>query len=182
MNLSSKTFSDMGLQNKWLKVGLGFCSVVILLLLLERYDSDVKIVFVPSVVTEGMSVSSKGVSDDYLTYMSKDIAYLLLNVTPAGADGAAKRVQTLIHPASYKVISRELGDYFEGIKNKKISLSFSVLDIELDKESLSTYVSGYLKSHAGRKEVSSEFKRYEVSFARSGTLLRLKGFKEVSNE
>ena len=182
MNLSSREFSDISVQNKWLKMGLGFCGVVIILLFFDRYNADREIVLVPSVVTDGMSVSSKSVSEDYLMYMSKDIAYLLLNVTPATAPSAAKNVQRLIHPESYKLISKQLNTYFDGIENKKISLSFSVLNFDINKDDLIVYVSGYLKTHAGKTEVSSKFKRYEISFARSGTILRLSGFKEVSSE
>ena len=152
-------------------------SIVLLSITLLRQEKTT--VVVPGYTGNQFSVSTKGVSREYLELVSKDIIFTMLNITPYNHEYIRERMLTLVAPEEYGKVKYELEQMIDDLKLRQISLRFVPTILELDEKLLTTEISGYLTSYVGIKQTEHRLVKYKLGFAYRGGRLMLIEFREL---
>ena len=152
-------------------------SIVILSCTLLRQDRVT--VIVPGYTGNQFSVSTRGVSREYLELVSKDTIFTLLNITPYN-DYAREKILKITSPEKYGKVKQEIEGMIEDLITRQISLRFVPVKLELNEEKLTADISGYLASYVGVKQTENAFVKYRLGFEYQGGVLTLIEYKELT--
>lgn len=139
---------------------------------------DREIVLQP-VLTRPMTLSSAGVSPEYLEAVTRDAALLTLNRTPQSMEYWMQAVLEIVHPAAYGKVKGDLMEILEDQRGSSIAQFFTMSAITVDPDALTSEVTGTLHTMVGRQEVSAVEKKFRYGWSYTGVSLKLVQFGMV---
>ncbi|MGB3470895.1 MAG: type IV conjugative transfer system protein TraE [Erythrobacter sp.] len=152
---------------------------LLVLLLIFGFTRDREIVLQP-VLRSPLTVSSSGVSEEYLEMVTRDTALVALNRSPENLNYWMKSILEIAAPEQHGALKRELMKVVEEQGGSSISQYFTIGTILVDPETLTSEVSGTLHTVVGSKAVTAEHKRFRFTWKYSGLSLQLIGFGMVT--
>jgi len=159
-------------------VALVLAGLVVLLFLVGA-TRDREIVLQPIVRTP-LTLSSSGVSKDYLEMVTRDTALMTLNRSPENLQYWMDSILAIATPESHGALKRDLMKIVNEQNGSTISQYFTLTGMKVDPEALTSEVSGTLHTVVGSKSVTAEPKIFRFYWAYRGLSLQLKGFGMVS--
>ena len=139
---------------------------------------DREVVLQP-VLRTPLTLSSSGVSKEYLEAVTRDAAVLTLNRTPQSLDYWMNSVLEMVHPSAYGEVKADLLKIAEDQRGSSIAQFFTMESLKVDTEGLSSEVSGTLHTMVGRQEVSAVQKTFHYGWVYNGLSLKLVQFGMV---
>jgi conjugal transfer pilus assembly protein TraE len=155
--------------------GMGALTILLFIVILSR---DREVVLQP-VLRSPLTVSSAGVSREYLEMITRDTVVLTLNRTPQNLeywmnsvlDITAPRVQGKIKADLLKIVNEQRGS--------SIAQFFTIEKMEIDAKNLRSEVTGELNTIVGSKVIARERRTFRYDWEYSGLTLKLIGFGMV---
>lgn len=151
------------------------------LLLLFSATRSREVVLQP-VLRSPLTLSSAGVSREYLELMTRDTAILTLDRSPGSLEYWMKSVLEIVAPRAQGKIKADLLQIVKEQSGSSISQYFQIQSMEIDTENLRSSVSGKLNTVVGQKVVSSDIRTFQFDWEYSGLSLKLIGFGMVQPE
>ena len=140
---------------------------------------DERLVLVPTLSSKAALTTSR-VSADYLELITRDVAFLTLNRSPAGLDYWMEEILALVHPTAYGRVKAELMKLVAEQRGSDVSQSFRLMGIRVDPKALTSEVTGELATIVGRQVVAKERRSYRLTWVYAGFRLSLLGFEDVT--
>ena len=140
--------------------------------------SDEAIVLVP-ITSERVELSSGGIEATYLELVSRDTALMLLNRAPESLDYWMESILKLADPAARGSLKAELIKIVDEQRGSDISQAFVIAQIHVDPDTLTSTVSGTLKTFVGAQVIASQTRSFEFIWHRHGLSLGLTGFRQL---
>lgn len=137
-----------------------------------------EVLLVPTTRTP-LVISSAGVSAEYLEFVTRDVALVLLNRSPEGLDYWMGQILALADPAQRGRLKAELLRIVEEQRGSEVTQAFVISKLEVDPRALTSEVSGMLKTFVGEQVISSEERRFRFDWTYRGLRLALSGFAVV---
>ena len=139
---------------------------------------DREVVLQP-VLRTPLTISSAGVSREYLEAVTRDAAVLTLNRTPQSLEYWMSSVLEMVHPSAYGQVKADLLKIVDDQRGSSIAQFFTVESIKVDPDRLTSQVSGVLHTMVGRQEVSANPKTFRYGWVYNGLSLKLVQFGMV---
>ena len=139
---------------------------------------DREVVLQP-VLRTPLTLSSAGVSREYLEAVTRDAAVLTLNRTPQSLDYWMKSVLEMVHPSAYGQVKADLLKIIDDQRGTSIAQFFTVESLKVDTDGLTSEVTGVLHTMVGRQEVSATSKTFHYGWVYNGLSLKLVQFGMV---
>lgn len=158
--------------------GLGVALIVAVSLAATR-DRD--IVLLPT-VSRQMTISSAGVQADYLEFVTRDAALMLLNRSPEALDYWMDAVLKIADPSSYGRLKAELVRIVEEQRGSDVTQAFVIRSMTVDPKALTSEVKGTLKTFVGAQVIASDERRFRFTWTYRGLRLALSGFAQLPPE
>ena len=152
-----------------------------ILLFVVTVSRDREIVLQP-VLRSPLTVSSAGVSREYLEMITRDTAVLTLNRTPQNLEYWMNAVLEITSPRMQGRIKADLLKIVNEQRGSSIAQFFTIENMKIDTENLRSEVSGQLHTIVGSKVISSERRTFRYDWEYSGLTLKLIGFGMVTPE
>lgn len=127
-----------------------------------------------------LTISSSGVSKDYLEMVTRDTALLALNRSPENLNYWMESILEIAAPEQHGALKRELMKIIQEQGGSSISQYFTIASIRVDPETLTSEVIGALHTVVGSKSVTAEPRRFRFTWKYSGLSLQLTGFGMVT--
>jgi len=140
-----------------------------------------EVVLVPTAARQ-LTVSSAGVSTDYLELVTRDAALMLLNRSPEGLDYWMAEILRLADPASHGRLKGELVRIVEEQRGSEVTQAFVITSMTVDPDALTSEVAGTLKTFVGAQVIASDERRFRFAWTYRGLRLTLSGFTQISAE
>ena len=156
-------------------IGLAGLSAVLGLAASSR---DREVVLQP-VLRTPVTISSAGVSREYLEAVTRDAAVLTLNRTPQSLDYWMKAVLEMVHPSAYGEVKADLMKIVDDQRGSSVSQYYTLESLKVDPDSMTSEVSGVLHTIVGRQEVSASPKTFRYGWVYNGISLKLVQFGMV---
>lgn len=150
-----------------------------LLLFTVSLSRDREVVLQP-VLRSPLTVSSAGVSREYLEMITRDTVVLTLDRSPQNLEYWMNAVLDITSPRSQGKIKADLLKIVNEQRGSSISQFFTIEKMEIDPKNLRSQVSGELHTIVGNKVVSSERRTFRYDWEYSGLSLKLVGFGMVT--
>lgn len=166
------------LQRNAMGVGLLAMAIVTLIAVISSAGDDKEIVLQP-ILRSDLTISSAGVSKQYLEMVTRDAAFLILNRSPENLQYWRKSILKMADPKAHGKLKRELGKVVDKQSNSDISQYFEPIQFVIDTKKLETTVSGHVNTVVGTKITSTQFKRFKFQWTYTGLSLRLSGFGQI---
>ena len=138
-------------------------------------------VILQPVLQSPLTISSSGVSRDYLELITRDTAYAVLNRTPQSLDYWMNSVLKITDPASYGTVKAQMLRAVGQLRGSDITQTIDINMIDIHEKELRSTVTGVLHVFVGQKEVSQTPVRYYFIWSYHGLSLKLKGFGSVTD-
>ncbi len=151
------------------------------LLLLVGATRDREVILQP-IARSPLTISSSGVSRDYLEMVTRDTALMTLNRSPENLQYWMDSVLAIATPESHGALKRDLLKIVDEQRGSSVAQFFTIDGMRVDPERLTSEVSGTLHTIVGSKEVSAEPRRFRYHWAYRGLSLRLRGFGMVQSK
>ncbi|WP_375244195.1 type IV conjugative transfer system protein TraE [Sphingomonas parapaucimobilis] len=161
-------------------VAIVLAAAVALLLLLSA-SRDREVVLQP-VLRSPLTVSSAGVSREYLEMVTRDTAILTLDRSPANLDYWMKSVLEIVSPRAQGKIKADLLRIVDEQRGSSISQYFTLQSMKIDPANLQSTVTGQLNTVVGQKIITSQVRTFRFDWEYSGVSLKLIGFGMVQPE
>jgi len=145
---------------------------------LAAASRDREVVLQP-VLRTPLTLSSAGVSREYLEAVTRDAAVLTLNRTPQSLDYWTKAVLEMVHPSAYGQVKADLMKIVDDQRGSSIAQYFTMESLKVDPEGLTSEVTGVLHTMVGRQEVSATSKTFHYGWVYNGLSLKLVQFGMV---
>jgi len=142
---------------------------------------DREVLLVPT-TRAPLTVSSAGVSAQYLEFVTRDAALLLLNRSPEGLDYWMSQILELADPAANGTLKGELMKIVEEQRGSDVTQAFVIKELKVDPGSLTSEVKGTLKTFVGAQVIASDERRFRFSWTYQGLRLALAGFVQLPPE
>lgn len=142
---------------------------------------DREIVLQP-ILRSTMTVSSSGVSRDYLEAVTRDTAVLTLDRSPQNLEYWMKSVLDITAPSAQGKVKADLMKIVEEQRGSSISQFFTIQSMDLDPRKLTSDVTGDLHTIVGAKVISKEHRTFRFTWKYSGVSLQLIGFAMLAPE
>lgn len=142
---------------------------------------DREVVLVPT-VRAPLTVSSAGVSAQYMEFVTRDAALMLLNRSPEGLDYWMSQILELADPAANGTLKGELMKIVEEQRGSDVTQAFVIKEIKVDPAALSSEVKGTLKTFVGATVIGSDERRFRFRWTYQGLRLGLSGFVQISTD
>ena len=152
---------------------------LLVLLLIFGFTRDREIVLQP-VLRSPLTVSSSGVSKEYLEMVTRDTALIALNRSPENLNYWMETILEIAAPEAHGALKRDLMKVVKEQGNSSISQYFTIGAIRVDSDTLTSEVSGTLHTVVGSKAVTAEHKRFRFTWKYSALSLQLVGFGMIS--
>lgn len=158
-------------------VALVLAGLVVLLFLVGA-TRDREIVLQP-IVRSPLTLSSSGVSEQYLEMVTRDTALMTLNRSPENLEYWMDSILAIATPEAHGSLKRDLMKILNEQRGSSISQYFTLAGMKVDPEKLTSEVTGTLHTVVGSKAVTAEIKRFRFIWKYSGLSLQLQGFGMV---
>jgi len=135
---------------------------------------DREVVLQP-ILRSPITVSSAGVSREYLEMVTRDTVVLTLNRSPQNLEYWMNSVLDIAAPEAQGRIKGDLLKIVNEQRGSSISQFFTIEKMELDTKGLHSEVSGNLHTVVGNKVVSNESRTFRYDWKYSGLSLKLIG-------
>ena len=139
---------------------------------------DREVVLQP-VLRTPLTISSAGVSREYLEAVTRDAAVLTLNRTPQSLEYWMTSVLEMVHPSAYGQVKADLLKIVDDQRGSSIAQFFTVESMKVDPDGLTSEVTGVLHTMVGRQEVSANQKTFRYGWVYNGLSLKLVQFGMV---
>jgi conjugal transfer pilus assembly protein TraE len=159
---------------------LGLSGLVAILLLVGA-ARDREIVLQP-IARSPLTLSSSGVSADYLEMVTRDTALMTLNRSPENLQYWMDSVLAIAAPESHGALKRDLLKIVDEQRGSSVSQFFTIDGMTVDPDALTSEVTGTLHTIVGSKEVSAEPRRFRYQWTYRGLSLQLRGFGSVRSD
>ncbi|MDE8652847.1 type IV conjugative transfer system protein TraE [Novosphingobium album (ex Liu et al. 2023)] len=159
-------------------VAAALCALTILLLIFT-VSRDREVVLQP-ILRSPVTVSSAGVSREYLEMITRDTVVLTLNRSPQNLEYWMNSVLDITAPSAQGKIKADLLKIVNEQRGSSISQFFTIERMELDTRNLRSEVSGSLHTIVGNKVISNERRTFRYDWEYSGLSLKLIGFGMVT--
>ncbi len=159
-------------------VALVLAGLVVLLFLVGA-TRDREIVLQP-IVRSPLTLSSSGVSEQYLEMVTRDTALMTLNRSPENLEYWMDSILAIATPEAHGSLKRDLMKILNEQRGSSISQYFTLAGMKVDPEKLTSEVTGTLHTVVGAKSVTAEPKTFRFYWAYRGLTLQLKGFGMVT--
>lgn len=136
-------------------------------------------VILAPVLRSPLTLSSAGVSREYLEAVTRDAAVLTLNRTPQSLDYWLKSVLEIVDPRAYGAVKADLLRIVQDQQGSSIAQYFTIETMKVDPEALTSDVSGTMHTMVGREEVSAAPKTFHYGWTYNGVSLKLVQFGMV---
>lgn len=150
-------------------------AVVILILFTMASTRDREIVLQP-ISRSPLTLSSAGVSPEYLEMVTRDFALLALNRSPETLGYWMENILEMTDPRSRGDVKRDLLKIVNEQKGSQITQFVTINSIKTDPEALTSDVTGVLHTVAGSKEVTAQVRTFRFTWTYTGVSLKLLGF------
>lgn len=157
---------------------LGLASALLLIFTLSR---DREVVLQP-VLRSPLTVSSAGVSRDYLELITRDVVLLTLDRNPQNLEYWMESVLAITAPRAQGRLKADLMKIVEEQRGSSIAQFFTIQSMTLDPDRLTSEVTGELHTIVGSKVVSRQLRSFRYRWEYSGLSLKLIGFGMVEEE
>lgn len=142
---------------------------------------DTEVVLVPT-APKRLSISSAGIGAEYLEFVTRDAALMLLNRSPEGLDYWMAQILELADPAEHGKLKAELVRIVDEQRGSDVTQAFVIKAMTVTPKDLTSEVKGTLKTFVGAQVVASEEKTFRFSWTYRGLRLALAGFAPVDPE
>jgi conjugal transfer pilus assembly protein TraE len=166
-------------QRNLLAIAAAVLAGLVVLLFLIGATRDREVVLQP-IMRSPLTISSNGVSADYLELVTRDVALMTLNRSPENLEYWMDSVLEVAAPESHGALKRDLVKIVDEQRGSSVSQFYTIESLKVDPARLVSEVTGILHTVVGSKEVTREPKRFRFHWAYAGLSLRLKGFGMVS--
>lgn len=154
-------------------------AVVVVILFMVGTTRDREVVLQP-ILRSPTTISSSGVSKDYLEMVTRDTALIALNRSPENLNYWMNSILEIAAPEQHGELKRDLMKVLKEQGGSSISQYFTISSMTVDPENLTSDVTGTLHTVVGSKAVTAEIRRFRFIWKYSGLSLQLKGFGMVS--
>ncbi|WP_422346036.1 type IV conjugative transfer system protein TraE [Parasphingorhabdus sp.] len=168
-------------QRNWLALLAAGLAVTSLVAIAAGSMQSREIVLVP-VTGQSLTLSSAGVSREYLELVTRDTALMLLNRSPEGLDYWMEQILKLADPAAHGRLKSELVKIVSEQRGSDIAQAFVIRSLVIDPKELRSEVTGTLKTFVGAQVIASEERKFVFRWTYSGLRLALTGFSQVPTE
>ena len=139
---------------------------------------DREIILQP-VLRSPLTLSSSGVSREYLEAVTRDAAVLTLNRTPQSLDYWMKSVLESVDPRAFGAVKADLLKIVQDQRGSSIAQYFTLESMKVDPATLTSEVVGTMHTMVGREEVSAAPKVFHYGWTYNGVSLKLVQFGMV---
>ena len=167
-------------QRKLLLVAGGASFLTNLALVSAISTRDREVILQP-ISTRPLAISSTGVSAEYLELVTRDVALMLLNRSPAALDYWMEQILKLADPSAYGRLRAELVKIVTEQRGSDLSQAFVITGLSVDPAQLTSVVDGDLKTFVGGQVIASEHKRFRFGWRYVGLRLSLLSFSLIPN-
>lgn len=161
-------------------VASGLCALT-LLLFIFTVSRDREVVLQP-ILRSPVTVSSAGVSREYLEMITRDTVVLTLNRSPQNLEYWMNSVLAITAPSAQGKIKADLLKIVNEQRGSSISQFYTIEKMDLDTKNLRSEVTGSLHTIVGNKVISNERRTFRYDWEYSGLSLKLIGFGMVVAE
>ena len=168
-------------QRNLLLLAASALAVLAAILLLIGFSRDREVVLQP-VLRSPLTISSAGVSREYLELITRDVVVLTLDRSPSNLEYWMESVLAIASPRSHGKLKTELLKILDEQRGSSIAQFFTIQKMELDPRNLRSRVTGERHTIVGDKVISKERRTFQYDWEYSGVSLRLVGFGMVSSE
>ena len=154
-------------------------AALVVVLFLIGATRDREIVLQPIARTP-LTLSSSGVSEDYLEMVTRDTALMTLNRSPENLEYWMDSILAIATPEAHGSLKRDLMKIVSEQNGSSISQYFTIASMKVDPKALTSEVSGTLHTVVGSKSVTAEPKTFRFYWAYRGLSLQLTGFGMVT--
>lgn len=165
-------------QRNMLVLACASLGVIALFALVGAASKDREVVLQP-VLTNPLTISSQGVSRQYLELVTRDASVLMFNRTPQNLEYWIESVLKITHPSAYGRLKGELLKIANDQRGSSVAQYFTIEAMKVDPAGLTSEVTGVLHTLVGRQEVSAIKRTFRFDWTYSGVELRLVGFGAV---
>ena len=151
---------------------------LVVLLFIIGATRDREVVLQP-ILRNPLSISSSGVSADYLEMVTRDTALIALNRSPENLTYWMDSILEIAAPEAHGALKRDLMKVVQEQGGSSISQYYTISSMSVDPDRLTSEVSGTLHTVVGSKAVTAEVKRFRFIWKYSGLSLQLVGFGMV---
>lgn len=162
-------------QRNMLAIAAVALAAVSLILFTMASTRDREIVLQP-ISRSPLTLSSAGVSHEYLEMVTRDVALLALNRSPETLRYWMDNILEVTDPSSRGALKRDLLKIVTEQRGSQITQFFTINYIRSDPEALTSEVVGVLHTVAGSKEVTAQPKTFRFTWTYTGVSLKLLGF------
>ena len=149
--------------------------MVIIMMFVSR---DREIILQP-VLSRPLTISSAGVTADYLEMVTRDTAVIVLNRSPEALDYWMTEVLKVVHPGAYGRVKADLVKIVTQQKGSDVSQSFLMSGMKVDPKKLTSEVTGTVTTFVGKKVISSVKRTFQFHWCYAGLTLSMTGFGEL---
>ena len=168
-------------QRNWLALLAAGLAVTSLAAIAAGSMQSREIVLVP-VTGQSLTLSSAGVSHEYLELVTRDTALMLLNRSPEGLDYWMEQILKLADPSAHGRLKSELVKIVSEQRGSDIAQAFVIRSLVIDPKELKSEVTGTLKTFVGAQVIASEERKFLFSWTYTGLRLALTGFAQMPTE
>ena len=151
------------------------------LLTLAAAHHDREVVLQP-VLAKPLTLSSSHVDKDYLELVTRDAALLTLNRSPSNLQYWMDAVLGITDPRTHGRMKAELMKIFNEQNGSNVSQFFTIENLSVDPDALTSEVNGVLHTVVGSKEVTAEARTFRYVWTYNGVSLKLAGFGRVKKD
>ena len=137
-----------------------------------------EVVLVPT-TRAALTISSAGVSAQYMEFVTRDAALMLLNRSPEGLDYWMEQILELADPAANGKLKADLVRIVEEQRGSDVTQAFVIKEMRVDPSGLTSEVKGTLKTFVGATVIASDERRFRFSWTYQGLRLALAGFAQL---
>ncbi len=164
-------------RNLLVIVAVGLAGLTALLLLFG-ISRDREIVLQP-VLRSSVTVSSAGVSREYLEMITRDVVVLTLDRSPQNLEYWMNSVLAITAPRAQGKIKGDLLKIVNDQRGSSVSQYFALEGLRVDTQGLTSEATGTLNTVVGRQVVGSVKRTFRFEWTYTGVELRLIGFGAV---
>jgi conjugal transfer pilus assembly protein TraE len=151
----------------------------LLVLVSIAYAARDREVVLQPILRSPLTVSSAGVSREYLEMVTRDAAVLTLDRAPNNLEYWMQSVLDITAPSAQGRLKADLLKIVDEQRGSAIAQFFTIEQMTIDPKRLTSEVSGELHTIVGSKVVSKEHRTFRFTWQYSGVSLQLTGFGRV---
>jgi conjugal transfer pilus assembly protein TraE len=134
------------------------------------------------ILSNRLSLTSKSVPKEYLELVTRDTALLTLNRSPENLQFWMDQILEIADPRTHGKLKADLMRIFDEQNGSSVSQYFTMNQMTVDPENMTSQVNGTLHTIVGQKEVSAEAKTFKYLWTYNGVSLKLAGFGLVKKD